>query len=160
MTTSRKTSLTRVESLEDTQLSTFELGYLKAAAQDQAYEAVFKAFEEEHARDSRITRAFVARRLGKDPAQITKFLGAPGNWTLETFAQLLAALGRRATFGSARLTDDRWANHAHPLTSLGTTETKLLAPRVSTKRFLDARPTKAQVQLVNVGYGNPTDERA
>ena len=35
------------------------------------------------------TQRKLARRLGKDPAQITRWLGAPGNWTLDTVAQLM-----------------------------------------------------------------------
>ena len=46
------------------------------------------------------TRADIGRALGKQPAQITRWLGSPGNWTLETFANLLLAMGYVSQLGA------------------------------------------------------------
>ena len=44
------------------------------------------------AADEKITPGRLAKRLDKDPAQITRWLGAPGNWTLDTVAQLMVGV--------------------------------------------------------------------
>ncbi len=112
MTISPEMSLTSVASLEDVALTPFQIGYLKALAQDQAHETVLRVFLDASDHDPCITKAFLARRAGKDPAQITNFLSAPGNWTLGTYALLLAALGHKATLGSEPIRDMRWENMA------------------------------------------------
>ena len=116
MTTSAPMSLKSASSLEDEKLTAAQIGYLKGDAQNRAHEVVLKAFLEESASNAEVSRAFMARRLGKDASQITKFLGASGNWTLETLALLLGAIGRRPTFGSEKISEQRWANDYHPLT--------------------------------------------
>ena len=58
------------------------------------YEAVIKEFLE-----SGVTKAELARRIGRKPEQITRWLGAPGNWTLDTVSDLLLATLCRRTGG-------------------------------------------------------------
>lgn len=115
-------SLNSLASPEDAPLSPFEVGYLTAVAQDSAYDTVMRIFREESARDGRITRAFLARRTGMNPAQITRNLAGPGNWTLETYAKLLAAMGYVPKIEASKFTDLRWNNEHKeiPLHSTGT----------------------------------------
>ena len=108
-------SLKSVASLDDTVITPFQLGYLKAAARDKAYATVLNVLLREAATDPRVTRAFIARRLDKDAAQITRYLGSPGNWTIDTYALLLAAMGYEPRFGADRLCDARWDNQHHDL---------------------------------------------
>ena len=103
MTTSPEMSLKSVISLDATQLTPWQLGYLAAAAKDQAHEVVLKTFL-----SSGLNKAFLARRLGKRPEQIIRWLGSPGNCTLETIAVLLGGMGYQPTFGVQRLSDLRW----------------------------------------------------
>ena len=63
------------------------LGYVAQAAKDDLFDLVTRAYVE-----SGISKATLAKRLGKDPAQITRLLGASGNWTLDTCAELLFAI--------------------------------------------------------------------
>lgn len=44
-------------------------------------------------RKSGIAQKELARRMGRDPAQVTKWLAGSANWTSETFGQILLALG-------------------------------------------------------------------
>ena len=110
MTTSPVMSLQSINSRDGEPLSPFEIGYLTAAAQDGAYDTVLRIFLGESARDPRITRAFLARRTGMNPAQVTRYLGGPGNWTLETYAKLLAAMGYVPKIEATKFSDLRWSN--------------------------------------------------
>jgi hypothetical protein len=38
-------------------------------------------------------KAELARRIGRAPEQITRWLGSPGNWTFDTLSDLLLGLG-------------------------------------------------------------------
>jgi hypothetical protein len=40
-----------------------------------------------------LTKAKLGRRLGKAPARISRLLGRPGNWTLDTISELLVGMG-------------------------------------------------------------------
>jgi hypothetical protein len=66
-------------------------------------------------RDGKVTKASLARRLGKSPEQITRWLGAPGNFTLKSFSSLLACMGYEPTFGARPLNSLPRANFHHPL---------------------------------------------
>jgi DNA-binding phage protein len=99
--------------LEDAQLDPAIMGYFHGLSQDEAHELVMEIFLK-MAQTDNITRAFLARRLGKSPEQITRWLSAPGNWTLDTFTNLLLAMGYRPTFGAERLSDMRQSNDHHP----------------------------------------------
>lgn len=43
-------------------------------------------------RESGITQAELARRLGKKPELISRKIGSPGNWTLDSVSELLFAI--------------------------------------------------------------------
>ena len=40
-----------------------------------------------------MTKAELARRIGKNPDRVNHMLAFPGNWTIQTIAELLAAVG-------------------------------------------------------------------
>jgi hypothetical protein len=44
-------------------------------------------------REDKITKAELARRIGRKPEQITRWLGSSGNWTLDTISDLLLGMG-------------------------------------------------------------------
>jgi hypothetical protein len=63
-----------------------------------AYNLVLEEFER-----SGISRAVLADRLGKAPEIITRWLGTPGNWTLDTLSDLLYAIsGAEPEYGLHR----------------------------------------------------------
>jgi len=55
------------------------------------YSFVVEKFLEQE-RNSGLTKAALARRLGKSPDRISRLLGAPGNWTIETVSELLLGI--------------------------------------------------------------------
>ncbi|MCR5859752.1 hypothetical protein [Mesorhizobium sp. J428] len=85
-TTSRATSFL-AEPVGDDPISERALGYVTEMAREAAFDLVATACVE-----AGVSRASLARRLNKDPAQVTRMLGAPGNWTLDTIAEMLFAI--------------------------------------------------------------------
>lgn len=63
------------------------LGYIRARSKLRAYNLVLTELEK-----FGVSQADLARRLGKNPAQICRSLAGPGNWTLDTLSDLLFAI--------------------------------------------------------------------
>lgn len=61
--------------------------YVTQRAKNAFYDYVLERFLV-----SGISRSDLARRLGKEPARVTRLLSNPGNWTIETISELLAAI--------------------------------------------------------------------
>ncbi len=70
-----------------------KLTYFRERFRDRLYELVLSEFLKRESAGE-ITKAEVARRIGRKPEQITRWLGAPGNWTLETVSDLSLAIGK------------------------------------------------------------------
>jgi len=85
VTTSQKTfSLFKPEGEHRIPRST--LAYFQARNKHRVYECVIDQFIK-----SGLSQAALARRLGKGTDQISRWLGAPGNWTLDTLSDFLFA---------------------------------------------------------------------
>ena len=91
MNTSRKPFLSEVINGDKIPLGT--LSYFRERFRDRLYDLVIEEFLKQRA-ESDLTRAEVARRIGRRPEQITRWFGAPGNWTLETVSDLLLAIAK------------------------------------------------------------------
>lgn len=78
------------EPIGEDPISQRTLGYVSEGARDDMFDLVLRNCVE-----SGISKATLARRLGKDPAQVSRLLGAPGNWTIDTVAELLFAIDGR-----------------------------------------------------------------
>lgn len=89
-TSSRRQFLSEI--LSDKPIPLGKLAYFRERFRDRLYELVLKEFLKSEA--SGLTRADIARRIGRRPEQITRWLGAPGNWTLETVSDLLLAISK------------------------------------------------------------------
>lgn len=64
------------------------LYYFRARNRNRIYDAVLREFLR-----SGISKATLARRMGKKHAEIiSRLLGAPGNWTLDTVSDLIFAI--------------------------------------------------------------------
>jgi hypothetical protein len=70
-----------------------KLSYFRERFRDRLYELVVSEFLKKE-RAGELTRADLARRIGRKPEQITRWLGAPGNWTIETVSDLLLAISK------------------------------------------------------------------
>ena len=78
------------EILEDRPIPVEKLSYFRERFRDHLYEFVVEEFMRRE--QEGLTRAQLARRINKRPEQITRWLGSPGNWTLETASDLILAI--------------------------------------------------------------------
>ncbi|PSS59833.1 hypothetical protein C6558_36015 [Ensifer sp. NM-2] len=74
------------------------LAYVSQTAKDNLFDLVTRAFIE-----AGISRATLAKRLGKDPSQVTRLMTSSGNWTVETCAEILFAIN-----GAFLRFDEHW----------------------------------------------------
>lgn len=108
----------------DDRLSERALTYVATLTRLELHEIVLDAFER-----AGITQATLAKRLGKRPEQVSRLLGGPGNWTIDTVAELLFAID-----GSLARIEQRWPNrelrNASPLTttSHNSANTEIVVP--------------------------------
>lgn len=75
-------------SLDESPIPARTLAYFRRRLQLHLHELVIGEFDKRG-----ITKAGLAGRLSKDRSQITRWLGAPGNWTLDTFSDLMVGMG-------------------------------------------------------------------
>lgn len=92
--------------------------YMRARTRNNFHEAVMTAFLAAQA-ERGLTKLDVARRLGVDPAQVTRWMSGPGNWTIDTVTRLLLAMDAELDPKVVRLADRRRPNDRHPLVAAG-----------------------------------------
>jgi hypothetical protein len=68
-----------------------KLAYFQERTRNRLYAYVLKKFIDQE-RSGRLSRAELARRIGRKPEVITRLLGAPGNWTIGTISDLLIGI--------------------------------------------------------------------
>lgn len=68
-------------------VSSAVLTFFGQRLRNDLHQVVLEAF-----RKSDISQTELATRLNKDKGQISRLLGAPGNWTIDTFATMLFAI--------------------------------------------------------------------
>ncbi len=79
---------------------------------------VLNCFIEEQ-RDNKLTKAELARRMDRDPASVTRWLGAPKNHTMETISALLLAMGYVPRVTALKLSEIGPSNEFHELVEGG-----------------------------------------
>ncbi|WP_171102856.1 helix-turn-helix transcriptional regulator [Ruegeria sp. HKCCD7255] len=67
-------------------INNYDLGFVRGRNKNKAHSLILEIF-----RDSGLTKAELARMLGKKPEQITRWLAGPGNLTLDTLSELIFA---------------------------------------------------------------------
>lgn len=80
------------------------LAYFRGRLTNKVHELVLSEFAAQE-REGKTTRADLARNVHRKPEQITRWLGSPGNWTLETLSDLLLGMGLEATISARSLTN-------------------------------------------------------
>jgi hypothetical protein len=90
VTTSRRTHFLSEIEAGNVQIPPGKLAYFQERLRGRIYHFVLSRFFE--AERHGLTKALLARRLGSDPAVVSRLLGAPGNWTLDTVSNLLLGI--------------------------------------------------------------------
>ena len=92
-TISQTEFLTEILDLDAEKIPLGKLAFFQEQLKHQLHEVVLRRLHTvcESKRD--FTRRHLARRIGRQPEQVTRWLGAPGNLTLETASDLLIGLG-------------------------------------------------------------------
>lgn len=67
------------------------LSYFQARLKNRLHDFIISKFFEME-KSHGLTKADLARRIGRKPEVITRLLGAPGNWTLDTVSDLLIGI--------------------------------------------------------------------
>ena len=73
-------------------IPTEKRAYFQARLQSRLYHFVVTKFLEK-AKTESLTKAELARRIGRRPEIVTRLLSSPGNWRLETVSDLLLGIG-------------------------------------------------------------------
>ena len=97
MTTSPQ-GLTLSKPAGDDPIPETTLEYFRSRNKMRAFSCVHDEFER-----SGITQAIIAARLSKGQDRVSRLLGAPGNWTLNTLSELMLAIsGAEPEYGVSR----------------------------------------------------------
>jgi hypothetical protein len=92
MTTSQETPFLS-EILNGEPIPKGKLEFFRERFRDHLYELVVDEFLKQETAGL-LTKADIARRIHRKPEQITRWLGAPGNWEIETVSDLLLAISK------------------------------------------------------------------
>jgi transcriptional regulator with XRE-family HTH domain len=88
--------------------------YYRQRNKNRVFEKIITLFAEEAERQG-ITKKQIAERLKSDPAQINRWLSAPGNLTLDSVSDLLLALDSEMDYLAIRFSERAKPNYVHPL---------------------------------------------
>jgi len=92
------------EVLSGSQISVGTMAYFRAKLRYALHEVVLREFIKQED-SNRINKAELARRIHKKPEQVSRWLGAPGNWTIDTVSDLLLGMGVEAEISAMSLED-------------------------------------------------------
>ena len=90
MITSQQTSL--LSDLKERPIPESALAYFRARLRNRLHALVLEAFIKE-SKEKQMTQVELAERIGRSPEQVNRWLGAAGNWTLDTISGLMVGMG-------------------------------------------------------------------
>lgn len=99
-------------------LSPRQLAFYEGLAQNRAHSAVLRVLQP-LLQAGGLSRAALAKKINRNPSQVTRWLGSPGNWTLQTLGILLGALGYVPVITVQPINERVATNYVHPAAQLG-----------------------------------------
>lgn len=96
------------------QLSKRDVFYYRQRNRNRIFSDICAFFAQEAAKNTDVTKRFIANKLGCDPALITRWLSAPSNLTVDTISDLLLALQAEMDYRIVRFVDQSKPNFTHP----------------------------------------------
>jgi hypothetical protein len=91
-----------------------DVAYYRQRQKNRVFTDLVRFYAEEAERTG-ITRKELSELIGKDPAQITRWLSAPSNFELDTLSDVLLALGAEMDHRIVRFSERSPSNYVHPL---------------------------------------------
>jgi transcriptional regulator with XRE-family HTH domain len=87
-----------LEGIEGSEIPKHKLAYFRARLRNRIYDLVISEFAKLQ-EEKGVSKADLANRIGRDAAQISRWLSAPSNWTLDTISDLLIAMRAELQLG-------------------------------------------------------------
>lgn len=75
----------------DAPIAEHEKAYFRERLRNRLYDLVVREYRRRRENEG-LSQVEIAHRLSRSPVQISRWLGAPGNWTLDTVSDLLLAI--------------------------------------------------------------------
>jgi hypothetical protein len=89
--------------------------YLQERLRHRLYDLIVGEFVKHQSANPHFTQVALARRIGRRPDVINRWLSSPGNWTLDTVTNLLAAIsGAELGLSVNRFAEYPKANYTRP----------------------------------------------
>lgn len=102
MTTFQGPSLAEAETADGTRIPESTLAFFRERIRIKLHQILLREFVRRE-REIGLTRKNLADKLGKRREQITRWLGAPANMTIDTLSDLLLGMGVEPTFDGRNL---------------------------------------------------------
>lgn len=128
-----KTNSFLSEIVERKPIPSHKLAYFQSRLRHNLYDFIISKFEEMEAAEG-LTKAELARRTGCKPELITRRLGAPGNWTLDTISDLLIGISGEELDPQSKPLIGRAKRNSHGR--------DLIAPTLDEERQHEKKPSK------------------
>jgi hypothetical protein len=136
-----------------------KLAYFRQRLRNRLYELVLAEFVDQ-ARNHKLTKAEITRRIHSSPSQVTRWLAAPGNWEIDTISDLLLAMGAEpAEFSISHLGEQAPRNFAGPEWIVANNDYEWVRNYQETARAdrLEDSPTKAQARAAGAPVPSEND---
>lgn len=89
--------------------------YLQERLRNRIYHIVIEEFIKHQIDNPEFTQVALAKRIGKRPEQVNRWLSSPGNWTIDTISDLMVGIsGAEPEIGINYLTHQAPRNHIAP----------------------------------------------
>jgi hypothetical protein len=149
--TTYQTTWSIIDTSADDEIDIGQLAYFRQRFRNEIHQAVLKRFIElvdYHG----FTQARLAKKLGKKPSQISRWLAAPGNWTMDSISDVLLAMNSEPTSEVRCLDNLPRQNFTVEAGTTLSVEPKLSAPgryAVDRTGAGTQRPARVEIRAVN-----------